>query len=119
MIDAAGQVVAPGFIDVLSYSPNAYGIWRKLEDGVTTNLAMHGASADMGAWYRSTGRSRWPINYGGAFSNPNARERLGISRYRATAGNANCANRPRRCRKSPSLFCRMNTASSRWRARSR
>ena len=83
VIDAAGQVVAPGFIDVLSYSPNAYGIWRKLEDGVTTNLAMHGASADMGAWYRSTGRSRWPINYGGAFSNPNARERLGISRYRA------------------------------------
>ena len=83
VIDAAGDVVAPGFIDVLSYDPNPYGIWRKLADGVTTNLAMHGASADMGAWYRVFGRSRWPVNYGGAFSNPNARQRLGISRYRA------------------------------------
>jgi dihydroorotase len=87
VIDAGGQVVAPGFIDVLSYDPNAYGIWRKLTDGVTTNLAMHGASADMAAWYRALGRSRWPVNYGGAFSEPNARNRLGISRYRAaTAG---------------------------------
>ena len=83
VIDAAGDVVAPGFIDVLSYDPNPYGIWRKLADGVTTNLAMHGAAADMGAWYRVFGRSRWPVNYGGAFSNPNARLRFGINRYRA------------------------------------
>jgi len=83
VIDAAGKVVAPGFIDVLSYDPNPYGIWRKLADGVTTNLAMHGASGDMGAWYRVLGRSQWPVNYGGAFSNPNARERLRIGRYRA------------------------------------
>jgi dihydroorotase len=83
VIDAAGDVVAPGFIDVLSYDPNPYGIWRKLADGVTTNLAMHGASADMGTWYRVFGRSRWPVSFGGAFSNPNARQRLGISRYRA------------------------------------
>ena len=83
VIDAGGQVVAPGFIDVLSYTPNAYGIWKKLADGVTTNLAMHGASADIGAWYRGLGRSRWPVNYGGAFSDPNARVRLKISPYRA------------------------------------
>lgn len=83
VIDAHGQVVAPGFIDVLSYDLNAYGVWTKLADGVTTNLAMHGASAEMGAWYRRLGRSRWPINYGGAFLENNARERLHISRYRA------------------------------------
>jgi len=83
VLDAGGQVVAPGFIDVLSYEPNPYGVWNKLADGVTTNLAMHGAASDMGAWYRVLGRSRWPINYGGAFSEPNARVRLGISRYRA------------------------------------
>jgi N-acyl-D-aspartate/D-glutamate deacylase len=81
-IDAHGQVVAPGFIDVLSYDPNAYGVWTKLADGVTTNLAMHGASAEIGAWYRRLGRRRWPVNYGGAFLENNARERLKISRYR-------------------------------------
>jgi len=85
VVDAAGQVVAPGFIDVLSYSPNAYGIWNKLADGVTTNLAMHGAAADIGGWYRGLGRTRWPVNYGGAFSDPNARERLKINRYRAAS----------------------------------
>jgi N-acyl-D-aspartate/D-glutamate deacylase len=83
VIDAGGQVVAPGFIDVLSYDPNPYGIWYKLADGVTTNLAMHGAAADMGAWYGNLGRSRWPIHYGGAFHEGNARTRLNISRYRA------------------------------------
>jgi len=86
VIDARGMVVAPGFIDVLSYDPNPYGVWFKLADGVTTNLAMHGASADMAAWYRVFGRSRWPINYGGSFAEPNARERLRISRYRAATG---------------------------------
>jgi N-acyl-D-aspartate/D-glutamate deacylase len=83
VIDARGQVVAPGFIDVLSYEPNRYGIWFKLADGVTTNLAMHGAAADMAAWYRGFGRSRWPVNYGGAFSDPGARTRLKIGPYRA------------------------------------
>ena len=82
-IDAEGQVVAPGFIDVLSYTPNSYGIWRKLADGVTTNLAMHGAAADVGAWYTGLARSRWPVNYGGSFSDPAARVQLKISRYRA------------------------------------
>jgi dihydroorotase len=82
-IDAAGQVVAPGFIDVLSYTPNGYGIWRKLADGVTTNLAMHGAAADVGAWYAGLQRTGWPVNYGGAFSDPAARVQLNISRYRA------------------------------------
>ncbi len=82
-VDAAGQVVAPGFLDVLSYTPNNYGIWRKLTDGVTTNLAMHGAAADVGAWYAGLERSRWPVNYGGSFSDPAARVQLSISRYRA------------------------------------
>jgi dihydroorotase len=50
---------------------------------VTTNLAMHGAASDMARWYRALGRVPWPANYGGAFSEPNARMRLGISRYRA------------------------------------
>jgi N-acyl-D-aspartate/D-glutamate deacylase len=83
VLDAGGQVVAPGFIDVLSYEPNPYGIWFKLADGVTTNLAMHGASGDMAGWYRRLGHTAWPVHYGGAFSDPNARTMLRISPYRA------------------------------------
>ena len=37
-IDATGLVVAPGFIDVLSYPTNGYGEWYKIADGVTSNL---------------------------------------------------------------------------------
>ncbi|MDR7422004.1 MAG: amidohydrolase family protein [Armatimonadota bacterium] len=80
-IDAGGRVVAPGFIDILSYDPNAYGVWYKLADGVTTNLAMHGASAEMGAWYRAYERARPPVHFGGAFYYGAARARLGIGRY--------------------------------------
>jgi N-acyl-D-aspartate/D-glutamate deacylase len=50
-IDATGLVVAPGFIDILSYDPTAIGVWNKIADGVTTNLAMHGGTADPPAWY--------------------------------------------------------------------
>ncbi len=66
VIDATGWVVAPGFIDLLSYEPNPFGIWYKLADGVTTNLAMHGVSNYAPAFFeRYEGTS--PIHYGGAF----------------------------------------------------
>jgi dihydroorotase len=84
-IDAAGRVVAPGFIDILSYDPNPYGVWYKLADGVTTNLAMHGASADMAAWYRAYERARPPLHFGGAFFYTAARARVGVARYAAAS----------------------------------
>lgn len=84
-IDAKGRVVAPGFIDILSYDPNAYGVWYKLADGVTTNLAMHGASADMAAWYRAYERARPPVHFGGAFLYTAARGRAGVGRYAAAS----------------------------------
>jgi N-acyl-D-aspartate/D-glutamate deacylase len=84
-IDAAGRVVAPGFIDILSYSPRAYGVWYKLADGVTTNLAMHGApgtDGDMKAWYRIYERQRPPVHFGGAFLYGAARLKLKVGSYR-------------------------------------
>ncbi|MEM9612381.1 MAG: amidohydrolase family protein [Actinomycetota bacterium] len=66
VIDAEGLVVAPGFIDLLSYEPNSFGVWYKLADGVTTNLAMHGVSNYAESFFqRYDGTS--PIHYGGAF----------------------------------------------------
>jgi dihydroorotase len=81
-INAAGRVVAPGFIDILSYDPNSYGAWYKLADGVTTNLAMHGASANMAAWYRAYQRARPPVHFGGAFFYAAARAGARVGRYR-------------------------------------
>jgi N-acyl-D-aspartate/D-glutamate deacylase len=84
-IDAAGRVVAPGFIDILSYDPNPYGVWYKIADGVTTNLGMHGAAVDMGAWYRAYERARPPVHFGGAFFHTAARSLVGVGRYAAAS----------------------------------
>jgi N-acyl-D-aspartate/D-glutamate deacylase len=79
-IDAAGLVVAPGFIDILSYEPNEYGIWFKVADGVTTNLGLHGlrsrAADFFDVWGSETKRP--PTHYGGAVSDPWMREQLGL-----------------------------------------
>ncbi len=65
-IDASGRVVAPGFVDLLSAEPNPFGVWLKLADGVTTNLAMHGVNNYAPAFFdRYDGRT--PIHFGGAF----------------------------------------------------
>jgi len=74
-IDATNLVVAPGFIDVLSYEPNSYGVWYKVADGVTTNLCMHGinSSADEFFDFFGSEAQRPPVHYGGAFDNPHMR----------------------------------------------
>ena len=68
-IDATGQVVAPGFIDLLSYEPADNGAIYKIQDGVTTNLGMHGINADAKDFFaRFTDKCL--VNFGGAFDNP-------------------------------------------------
>ncbi len=80
VIDAKGLVVAPGFIDILSYDPNEYGIWFKVADGVTTNLCLHGIRSTAAEFFDIWGQDakRPPTHYGGAFSDPWARETLGL-----------------------------------------
>ena len=80
-VDATGKVVAPGFIDVLSYEPNSYGVWYKLGDGVTTNLGMHGIKTPVGAsqFFSSyKGANTPPVHFGGAFSDQWYRDSVGI-----------------------------------------
>jgi N-acyl-D-aspartate/D-glutamate deacylase len=81
VINAAGLVVAPGFIDILSYDPVEPGVWTKLADGVTTNLAMHGGTVDPDQWYRAVARQKPPLNYGASFFYNQARMRLIGDRY--------------------------------------
>ncbi len=66
VIDVAGQVVSPGFIDILSYRPNAYGVWFKVADGVTSNLGMHGINNYATPFFERFTNSV-PVNFGGAF----------------------------------------------------
>ncbi|MBB6678212.1 amidohydrolase family protein [Cohnella lubricantis] len=80
-IDASGLVVAPGFIDNLSYDPNPLGVWNKLADGVTSNIAMHGGTAHPDKWYAYYTRSKLPIHFGASFFYSQARNQFALSRY--------------------------------------
>jgi N-acyl-D-aspartate/D-glutamate deacylase len=82
-IDARGDIVAPGFIDILSYSPNRIGVWNKIADGVTTNLAMHGGAADPVSWYAAFKRQHPPVNFGASFFYIEARIRFINNRYKS------------------------------------
>ena len=77
-LDARGLVVAPGFIDVLSYPPNGYGEWHKIADGVTTNLCMHGIDDSMDRFLSRMAELRPPVNYGGATDQSSHRIALGV-----------------------------------------
>lgn len=66
-VNVAGSVVAPGFIDLLSYEPNPFGIWFKVADGVTSNLGMHGIGNYANAFFNRY-EGNVPIHFGGAFS---------------------------------------------------
>lgn len=87
VIDVSGLVVAPGFIDLLSYDPNPYGEVFKVADGVTTNLCMHGINSEPGPWFESWEASPTLVHRGGAFDHAWARAQLGLD-IRAAASAA-------------------------------
>ena len=84
-IDAAGLVVSPGFIDILSYSPNGYGEWYKLADGVTTNLGMHGLDNRADRWFAAHPDGSSPVHFGGASDHAYVRQVHGLEPYDTAA----------------------------------
>lgn len=80
-IDATGLVVSPGFIDNLSYDPNPVGVWNKIADGVTTNIAMHGGTTSPEKWYPYYVRNKTPVHFGASFFYTQARNQFKLSRY--------------------------------------
>ena len=81
VIDASGLVVAPGFIDNLSYDPNPLGVWNKIADGVTANIAMHGGTSTPRSWYAYYEKNRPPVHFGASFFYTQARNQFKLSRY--------------------------------------
>ncbi len=88
VVQADGLVVAPGFIDILSYSPNGYGEWYKLADGVTTNLGMHGLNTRAAAWFNARPDGSYPVHFGGAYDHSAERVNLGLEPYDTADANA-------------------------------
>lgn len=62
-IDAAGLVVAPGFIDLHSHQQTDETYRCQVLDGVTTAFELEVGTADINAWYRDREPGR-AINYG-------------------------------------------------------
>ena len=88
VIHAEGLVVAPGFIDLLSYNPVEPGVWTKIADGVTTALAMHGGTEDPEKWYGMFKKQRVPLHYGASFFYSEARVRHVRDRYQKASPEA-------------------------------
>ena len=62
-IDAAGMVVAPGFIDLHSHGQDSENYEVQARDGVTTALELEVGAGDIDGWYNARS-GRTLINYG-------------------------------------------------------
>jgi N-acyl-D-aspartate/D-glutamate deacylase len=74
-IDAAGFVVAPGFIDLHSHGMDSVSNTLQALDGVTTSLEMEIGVYPVAEWLRSR-EGRALINYGATVSHAGARMKL-------------------------------------------
>jgi len=72
IVDAAGLVVAPGFIDLHQHAWDDRTLALKVRDGVTAALELEIGTADVDGWYRGRARCT-PLHYGVAVGHPPAR----------------------------------------------
>ena len=91
-MDAAGLVVAPGFIDLHAHGQREFESWLQAQDGVTTQLEMEAGVYPVDAWYEQRAGAA-PINYGATVGHIPARiatmvdlDSLGLSEQDLAAG---------------------------------
>jgi N-acyl-D-glutamate deacylase len=86
-IDAAGLIVAPGFIDIHSHALNIPSNWMQAFDGVTTALELEIGALPISDTYAEMKQEGRPINYGFSSSWTAARQSvLGGAKWRRSAG---------------------------------
>ncbi len=79
-IDASGQIVAPGFIDILaSIRLDREAHEFKIGDGVTTVLGMHGGPVDVPEYARQHAAVGPLVNYAATVSHSELREAVGAT----------------------------------------
>jgi len=76
VIDAAGHVVAPGFIDTQHHGHgNPWGIRASLRDGVTSPMDLEYGNINTGEWYAAR-EGKWIVNFAAAASHEMQRMRV-------------------------------------------
>ncbi|WP_281967321.1 amidohydrolase family protein [Roseovarius nanhaiticus] len=63
-LDAAGMIVAPGFIDLHAHGQQLPAAWIQAFDGVTTALELESGLLPISRYYDLTAAEGRPINYG-------------------------------------------------------
>ncbi|MCB1489283.1 MAG: hydrolase [Bauldia sp.] len=73
VIDAAGLVVAPGFIDTHFHAVDPFATKMSLRDGVTTGMDLEFGAVNVNDWYAKKADEGWQVNYGTTTSHNGAR----------------------------------------------
>jgi N-acyl-D-glutamate deacylase len=63
-LNADGQIVAPGFIDLHAHGQQLPAAWVQAFDGVTTALELESGLLPVGKFYEDVAKEGRPINYG-------------------------------------------------------
>ncbi len=66
IIDATGQVVSPGFIDIHAHGQNIGDYRMQAMQGVTTMLELESGVLPIDQWYSAQSQKKLPLNYGAA-----------------------------------------------------
>jgi N-acyl-D-glutamate deacylase len=63
-LEAEGQIVAPGFIDLHAHGQQMAAAWVQAFDGVTTGLELESGLLPISMYYENTAKEGRTINYG-------------------------------------------------------
>ncbi len=84
-IDAAGLVVAPGFIDLHQHGQSLANYEAQVRDGITTALELEIGVEDIDAWYQDR-QGKALVNFGASISHPYSRQLTVLGRNPGLSG---------------------------------